>query len=180
MFSQRSTRAQTMSGKPVQFHGAPLLAQKAAHDSGPKIEGLPDDHSSKPECLFELARLFDEVGNQAECKRLLTHALGLWREREQAVSLQRLAWLLYYDKQLDAAEETASRSINLLPDNSEQFTVCQGHRLLGNIYRSKGEAEKAIDHLEAALKIASYSNWQSALFWSPSLPGGVVLRSSQV
>jgi tetratricopeptide (TPR) repeat protein len=176
---------------------------------GPKLEGLPDNHPSKPQCLFQLSRLFDAAGNPTEFKRLLIHTLRLWRDRrrdsrvaqtlgflaeantrlhlyaegipqakesleifgrlnripEQAASLQRLAWLLYYDKQLDAAEETASRSINLLPDNSEQFTVCQGHRLLGNIYRSKGEAEKAIDHLNAALQIASSSNWQSALFW---------------
>ena len=48
---------------------------------GPKIEGLPDDHSSKPECLFELARLFRGVGNWAECRRLLIHTLKLWRER---------------------------------------------------------------------------------------------------
>ena len=55
----------------------------------PKIEGLSDDHGSKPECLFELARLFDSVGNQAEYIRLLTHALNLQRERgnEQAVAL---------------------------------------------------------------------------------------------
>ena len=46
-----------------------------------KIEGLPDDHRSKPECLFELAWLFELVGNTVECKRLLTDALKLERER---------------------------------------------------------------------------------------------------
>jgi len=47
----------------------------------PKIEGLPDDHSSKPGCLFELSRLFDMVGDQVERNRLLTCALILERER---------------------------------------------------------------------------------------------------
>ena len=48
---------------------------------GPKIEGLPDGHRSKPACLFGLARLFDSIGNHAEEKRLLTHSLSLWRDR---------------------------------------------------------------------------------------------------
>jgi len=48
---------------------------------GPRLEGLPDDHHSKPRCLSELSRLFETVGNQAERKRLLAHALKLWRKR---------------------------------------------------------------------------------------------------
>jgi tetratricopeptide (TPR) repeat protein len=82
----------------------------------------------------------------------------------QALSLRRLAWLLWRDNQLDAAEEAAFRSIDLLPDNGEKFQVCQGHRVLGDIYRSKGETEEAIDHLEAALRIASSSNWHGQQF----------------
>ena len=46
---------------------------------GPKIEGLPDDHRSKPGCLFELSRLFFFNGYYAECKSLLTLTLELWR-----------------------------------------------------------------------------------------------------
>jgi tetratricopeptide (TPR) repeat protein len=174
---------------------------------GPKVEGLPDNHPSKPTCLFELSRLFDSVGNHAEYKRLLVHTLKLWREggndfqialtlrllasanqklllrkegilqaKEslgiseqlndvwgQARSLQQLAWLLHYDDQPEAAEEAASRSIDLLPD-SEHFLACQGLRLLGNICRSKGETEKAINHFKAALEIASSSDWPSEMF----------------
>jgi len=48
----------------------------------PKIEGLPDDHPSKPGCLSQLAQLFYSVGNHVERKRLLTHALNLWRKQE--------------------------------------------------------------------------------------------------
>ena len=49
---------------------------------GPKIEALPDSHSSKPECLAFLSRLFNGVGNWAEQRRILVLSLGLWRERE--------------------------------------------------------------------------------------------------
>ena len=48
---------------------------------GPKIEALPDNHPSKPECLSGLSWLLDSVGNFGERKRLLSHSLKLWRER---------------------------------------------------------------------------------------------------
>ena len=175
----------------------------------PKIEGLPDNHRSKPNCLFELSRLFDSVGNQAERKRLLTHALELERERgsyyevarilrhlsdtnrlvglpkegiqqakealetleqlgdtvAQAQCLKYLAWLLHSDNQLDAAEEAASRTIDLIPEKGSQSLVCESHRLLGKIYRSKGDTERATHHFEVALKIASSFDWYDDLFW---------------
>ena len=175
---------------------------------GPKIEGLSDDHSFKPHCLFDLARLFDRIGNQVECSRLLTRTLELWRERGsesmvaqvlryfsdvnrqmglreegieqakealaiyeklgnttfQAECLVNLAHLLQADKQLDAAEEAASRAINLIGEKGNQFLLCKSHRALGEIYRSKGETEKAISHFETALEIATPFNWQDVLF----------------
>ena len=175
----------------------------------PKIEGLPDGHSSKPNCLLHLSRLFFMVGNYAECERLLTHALKLERERGnvlvvaqilrelsnanwlmdlpkkgirqveealeickslgdivgQAACLVDLAQLLWKDKQLDAAEEAASRAIDLFSEKGQQFQVCESHRILGYIYQSKAETEKAIHHYELALGIASPFNWHDQLFW---------------
>ena len=177
---------------------------------GPKIEGLPDDYHSKPECLFRLSQLSASVGNYVEYKRLLTHTLKLWRERgdvrwvartltfisdanrmlghrEEGIqqvkealeileklksvvhladSWHRLGLLLYEDKQLDAAEDAASRAINLLPEKGQQSRVCNCYRLLGNICRSKGATEKAIGHFETALGIASSFNWRKDLFWN--------------
>lgn len=176
---------------------------------GPKVEGLPDDHPFKPSCLYHLAQLFDSVGNHVERKRLLNHALKLWREQRddgwvahtleelsdanrmlgldkegiqhardaleiyqrlgdtirQAECLNSLAWLLYPDGQLDAAEEAASRAIGLLPKQGQEFHVCQSHRVLGHICRFKDEREKAVRHYEAALEIASPFEWHSQLFW---------------
>ena len=176
---------------------------------GPKIEGLPDNHHSKPKCLFQLSLLFSSVGNQMERKRILVHTLELWRERKDDHSIARTlislsdanrqldlykegieqgrealeifnrhndkpaqarAWnnlvrLLHDDNQLDAAEEATSRAINLLSDKGDQFTVCQSHRLLGDIYRAKGETEKAINHHKTALGIASPFNWHYEQFW---------------
>ena len=84
----------------------------------------------------------------------------------QAESLMQLAWLLYDDEQLDAAEEAVTHAIDLLPEKGQEFRTCQCHHLLGNIYRSKGEREKAIHHSEVELKIASTFNWHERLFWT--------------
>ena len=71
-----------------------------------KVEGLPDDHGSKPRCLFELARLFDGIGNIAEAKRLLAHALKLERKREDDTGIAlTLSWLAEANRQLDLHEE---------------------------------------------------------------------------
>ena len=176
---------------------------------GPKIKGIPDDHPSKPRCLYQLSWLFQLVGNDLECRRLLGYALRLSQEqgddvqvaktlrfladanrllglREEGIrqakealeiderlndttgqihSLRRLAELLYDDKQLGAAEEVAYRAINLLSDNGSRFLLCQCHRILGLICRSKGEVGKATDYLNVALRIASPFNWHDQLFW---------------
>ena len=83
---------------------------------------------------------------------------------EQAYSLIRLASLLCDSKQLDAAEETGSRAIDLLPERGEERHLCQAHRVLGQIYQYKGERQKAIHHFEAALGIASSLNMVFQLF----------------
>ena len=72
---------------------------------------------------------------------------------------------MWYDGlQLDAAEEAASLSIDLLSDRVDQPLVCQCHQILGEIHSSKGETEQAIDHFEIALRIASPFNWHSEQF----------------
>jgi len=56
---------------------------------GSKIEALADDHPSKLECLFQLSGLFQMVGNHAERKQLLAHALELSKEQEDCRQLAR-------------------------------------------------------------------------------------------
>jgi len=83
---------------------------------------------------------------------------------KQAESLVNLAYALRDDQQLDAAEEAASRAIGLL-EKGEQFWACNGHRILGDIYYSKGNAKKAIHHYKVALEIGSSLNQDYLLFW---------------
>ena len=173
------------------------------------IEGLPDDHHSKPSCLSELSMLFAAIGNQAERKRLLTHALtlgrrgyggwtgltllrlsdanrelGLYREGIQQVKealeiyqrggqtimqarcTERLSGLLLDDNQLESAEDTAFRAINLIPEGDDDYVVCLSNGVLGKISRSKGEKEKAIHPLKKSLEVATRSELQGRLFFT--------------
>ena len=82
--------------------------------------------------------------------------------------LDSLAWLLFDNKQLDDAENAASRAIDLISGKGkgQEFFVCQLHRTLGEICGSKGDKKKAIHHFETALGIASPFCWYDILFWS--------------
>ena len=174
---------------------------------GPKVEGLPDNHPSKPQCSYELSGLFHRVGRYTECTTLLTHTLKLYRTLgddagviqalrllagtnrilglydegikqgreavetcenlnnvfELAHSFLSLAWALQDGGQHDAAEEAASKAIDLLPE--DQYLVCQCHSILGDICQNKGEMEKAIEHVKVALGVASSFSWGDRQFW---------------
>ena len=177
---------------------------------GPTIEGLPDSHPSKPQCLFRLSELFLEAGNYVESRRVLINLLELRRDQwdlrqvvvtlislantsqpmdlltegiqlatealkiskqlediaRQVQCLSILALLLLRDNQVDAAEETASHAITLLPGSgARDIIVYQCHQVLGEIYRAKGDPEKSIEHFEVALGIASSHNWPNDIFW---------------
>ena len=182
---------------------------------GKKIEALADDHPSKPECILSLSLLFQKVGNDAECKRLLTHASNLSRgqgnDRQLARILGELSTvhlrmgfteegihqakeasgifkrlgtedelggtvdLAKYsisltqsylnDNKLDAAEEAMSLTIQFLAGTEERFLISKCYYLLGVVYQSKDEAEKAVYHLKVALEIAAPFNWFSSLVW---------------
>jgi hypothetical protein len=175
-----------------------------------KIEALPDHHRLKPNCLSELSRLFGQVGNFSEQKRILVHALELRRRlgdsQEVAYTLQLLSgvnrdlglyeegigqakealgifkridnteWLMQCSEnlallfmeanQLDAAEDAASRGIDLAPEKGQEIYVCRLHRVLGKIFLANGEKTKATHHFETAIEIGSPFNWHDILFWT--------------
>ena len=111
-----------------------------------RILGLHEEGIQRAKEAFEISeRLGDRVG-QAKC-------------------LSDLAWLLFADEQLSAAEDAASRTFHLVPEKGHEYFICQSRRLLGKIHQSKGEKEKAIHHFKAALDIASPFNWRDELFW---------------
>ena len=177
---------------------------------GPRIEGLSDEHLSKPRCLLWLSMLFKLLGNHVGRKQLLTRALELergqgdddrvaWVLRELADAnrllhlyeegIQQskealeiceqlgdaegqgkcwhiLGWLLFHDRQFDAAEEAVFHALKVFLDQGREYWICRSHRLLGLVYQSRGKREKAIEHSEAAIGIASSFDWHDELFWT--------------
>jgi len=128
------------------------------------------DESQVAQALIEISEanrqmhLFEEGIQRA---REASEILGrLGDAARQAECLIILAYILCGDRQLDAAEEAASHAIDLLPEKGEQYQVCLGHRVLGEIYHDKGDTERAIHHFEVSLGVASSLNLDAQLFWS--------------
>jgi tetratricopeptide (TPR) repeat protein len=109
--------------------------------------GLYEEGIGQAKEALEIFKQFGDTGWQMQCS-------------------DGLAWLLLDANQLDAAEDVASSAINLAPEKGKEIFVCRLHRVLGSTYRSKGEREKAIYHLETANGISSPFNWHEELFWN--------------
>jgi tetratricopeptide (TPR) repeat protein len=108
-------------------------------------------------------RFFEEGIRQAREALEIYKRIG--NTKWQAESLTQLSWLLFDDKQLDAAENAASRAIDLASEKGQEFILTRLHRVLGKIYHSKGKREEAFHYLNMALEFASPHNWRIQLFW---------------
>ena len=172
-----------IEGLPRDHHHKPECLFKLA-----RLFQSVGNHTEENRLLTHVLELERERGNERRVARTLialstgNRLLGLHKEgvrqakealeiyerfgdtESQAGCLNDLARLFHSDKQLDAAEDAASRAVQLLPERGQEFWVCQSHRILGDIYVSKSEREKAIHHFETALQIASPSNWSTQLF----------------
>jgi len=126
-----------------------------------------DDHGVA-EALGRLCTINQTLGlfkeGMQQVEETLEIAQRLGDTVRQAQCLKDLALLLHDNNQLDVAEEAAFCMINLLSERDDPFLVCESHKTLGKIYRSKGEMEKAIHHFEVALGTASSFGWHDELF----------------
>ena len=77
-----------------------------------------------------------------------------------------IAELFLADRKLDAAEEAAFRALDFSSEKGLESRLCDSHRFLGEVFKSKGETEKAIHHVQTAIGIASSFGWISPLFWN--------------
>ena len=71
-------------------------------------------------------------------KEALGISIRLNNTTEQAQCLNYLASLLLDDKRVNAAENAASRAMDLVPEKGQEFLVCHIFLVLGQINRSKG------------------------------------------
>ena len=114
----------------------------------PKIEGLPDNHRSKPLCLYWLSELFNSIGNDAQRKQVLIHTLKLWRERgndqKVARTLRQLSdanrMLRLYEEGIEQAKKALGVS-KQLNDKSEQAQSWQNLAWLLHDDNQLGAAE---------------------------------------
>jgi tetratricopeptide (TPR) repeat protein len=110
-----------------------------------------------------------------QAKEALEFYERLGDKEGQIRRLNLLAFSLHFDKQFDAAEEAASRAIELLPEKVENSSSAVLIAFLAT-YHSTGKNEKAIHHYEAALgNRILFQLVQSAVLES-FRPGGAVFR----
>jgi len=86
---------------------------------GQKCRQLPDNHPSKPGCLFGLSWLFASVGNHVEAKQLLVCIVNIRREQRNDFEIaQALRYLAYTNQVMGLHEEG-------IPQAKESLEICE-------------------------------------------------------
>ena len=132
----------------------------------PRIEGLSDDHHSKPRCLSELSGLLRSLGNDVDRKRLLTRALELERGRGDDVRVARvLRELADANQMLHFHDEGIQRSKEAL-EICERLGDAEGqakswHRLARSLLGNDqlGVAEEAESHAISLFRDQGREYW---------------------
>jgi tetratricopeptide (TPR) repeat protein len=133
---------------------------------------LAKEQRDNHQVAWTLRRLSDAnrwLGLHEEGIQQAKEALGIYEQLRnragQAYCSDNLAQLFLADDQLDSAEEAASRTIDLISEQDDEYLACQSHRILGIICGSKGKKEKAIQNLNTALEIALRCDWKDQLHY---------------
>ncbi|KAF9781749.1 hypothetical protein BJ322DRAFT_1111675 [Thelephora terrestris] len=122
-----------------------------------KVERLPDDHPSKPNCLFWLSRLFHAMGNYTEQKSLLLCLLALGRKEgndlEVARTLRELSdanrMLGLYEEGIREAKEALEIMERVGGDYSRAMCLVSLAKLLGN----NNQLDAAEDAISGAIHL---------------------------
>ena len=145
-----------------------FVEQKRLLTHALKLVREQGDDSHVARTLLWLSRANLSLDLYREGIQQMKESLAIYEQLGNTIDQARcwgdLTTLLCLDGQINAAEEAASRTFDLLPEEGQEFLVCQSHRSLAFIYRSKGERGRTVHHLEKALGIASAFEWQGELF----------------
>jgi hypothetical protein len=102
------------------FIGYTFRREKRLVVPRPKIEELPKDYRSKPECLLELSQSFRSVGDYTENKQFLIHTSKLQREGGDGyLVVQTLMFLADTNRRLTLYEEGIQQA-------KESLGICEG------------------------------------------------------
>jgi len=129
---------------------------------GPKFEGLPDDHRSKPVCLVMLSWVFESVGNDAERKRLLVHTLKLWRERGNDSQVARTLWYLAdVNRMLDCTVEgfqQAKEALEIYKQLNDRQGQARALQILARLFLGDEQFDAAEEAVSQAMNLQDGSD----------------------
>ncbi|KAF9793473.1 hypothetical protein BJ322DRAFT_1016969 [Thelephora terrestris] len=142
-----------------------------------KIERLPDDHHSKPQCLFLLASLCGVIGDHQEETMLLHHAMKLERERGNdtrvALALRGLAnanrVLGRYDDAIGQAKEglEIDRRLGATGGRAESLNI------LARLFRECGQLDAAKEAIVESIELLPERGKEDIVCSSHHVLGGI-------